>query len=229
MEDAKVVSLNMEKLYAFLIVGKRGAGHKNCMRTILEAAKKKNALIIYIDQAGRESFRLEEENIHYANIVQDIYNVSMDHLLPVIKERLAFRKDKERKGISESMIQEEMKAFQPVFVMIDDIRAFTDTVCHFEGSERIREFWEQMIDKARGLGLYIFAGTTENRPTVFITDNIARMLLDEKQGICVGGAVDDQNLLECNLVRYKERMQPMNPSEGRLCLPDNNDLIKIPR
>lgn len=211
IENGKVASLDLNKLYTFLIVGKKSMQTYGCMQTILESARRKGAEIFCFDLIGREMLRIDDKRVHYGNNKTEFVNMIRESFLPQIIERKNARTEA-----------------APIFLFIEDLKLFADMVYAENDPQNLRNFMENIFEKGQSHQIYMIAATSEQRKRSIKEGLIRDSFLNEGQGILVGDKALDQDFLDFSELPYREQGKDLGHGVGLMQGDTISGKIKIP-
>lgn len=225
VETGEVASLDLDKTYKVYIHGGTSANVNFAINVLFESARQRNAEIFYYDVEGREGFRIEDEKVRYANNRDDLYEHLEKDFMPMIKMRNKCKNELRKQGASDQEIAEAMDGFVPMYLFIADYNEFIDKVVYSSEETRFRAFFENIIEKGAGHKFYIIAGATK-----YVGSRISehKKLMNDSQGLVVGGSISDQRIVDFYNVGYAIQAKNL-PNTEAICSSDSTGRkIKIP-
>lgn len=223
--DASVYGIDLNKTYCYLISGKSRTGKTNLMRVMLMAAFGMEADVILIDYSGEFRTLAEEKLCQYITTDQELYH-SMLELRPEFIKRNQFRKDCIAKGDTDEEMEEKLREFREIFIMIGDLGEFVHHIVKPEDpSLALEVFLCNILEHGARHRVNWFACFNQDANQ---SDGVRltglrpyELFIRERQGIHFGGNVAAQRIFGFESVKYNERSTVQKAGIGMLALEGN--------
>lgn len=215
-ESANIYSIDLRKIYCYLITGIQHTGKRNYMKIMIQSASMAGAEIYVLDDGTDMNMFTGDSGITFIRGLDELFNFCMETLTPTFQERNRIKKELEEAGAEEDEIFESSLQFKPMFLFIPDLFTFAS---HIYGDERnISGFMETLIKKGRLNNIYFVAILSlENR-----SDAMSYQLVNEfaeyRNGIHFGGNVVQNPMMNFDYLGYQKQSGVLKPGIG--ILPD---------
>lgn len=198
-ESAHICSLDLSKLYCFLITGSGQSGKSNLRKAMMQTAKLMGAEVIFI--------RKEEDE----KAVFELY----EHLSEMFSERNRKKVALEEGGLITDDIYREMRKEPCFFVFIED---FADWVVkHYTGQlQRAEPLIQNLIERGSLHHIYFVAEYDCKHYGDIAGRGIYKAFAEYKTGIHFGGCVGGQRLFDFSYVPYSEQDKGLSAGIGML-------------
>lgn len=213
MDLATVVSLDLRTLFCWLIVGRPKSGKQNLLQILAAVAQKKGGRVIVVDfeqkwnSQARRTFR-------YLHTDRGLYEFLVE-----LQEELMQKK------------QQKKDLTQTFFIILN----LSEWISHIRRPEAgvpdMAGFLENITEKGEGIGLYFFAAMIPEEMGRYAGDMLYRNLTRGRSGICLGGDVIAQTLLDFSGLSYQEQKRKRKPGIALLPAADGEgrvQRVKIP-
>ena len=213
MDLATVVSLDLRTLFCWLIVGRPKSGKQNLLQILAAVAQKKGGRVIVVDfeqkwnSQARRTFR-------YLHTDRGLYEFLVE-----LQEELMQKK------------QQKKELTQTFFIILN----LSEWISHIRRPEAgvpdMAGFLENITEKGEGIGLYFFAAMIPEEMGRYAGDMLYRNLTRGRSGICLGGDVIAQTLLDFSGLSYQEQKRKRKPGIALLPAADGEgrvQRVKIP-
>lgn len=216
-ENAEVYSIDLSRIYCYLIAGAARTGKKNFLKVMIESALIKNSQICLIDGSGLMSQYAEQENMHYVAGEEELFTYFKDILTPEFVRRNKIKQRLLAEGGEEEELYTYTRKEAPVFVFITDLLWFINTIYDPNNSSRgLKGFMETLTMKGRYHNIY-FVGilNMEDKNTVR-GYQVFMNFVSYKTGIHFGGNVSQNGILNFDYLPFKEQTKSEKAGIGLL-------------
>lgn len=216
MEDASVYSINLSKMYCYLISGKARTGKTNMLKVIMQAAAlKENAKLYVIESGTRELEKYSEQlSAEYLTEEEQIFNF-FKATVPVFKKRNAMKQECIRQGMEEQEIYQVMQSEEHYYIFIADIVSFIDRVYHPKDIEdQMAAYLENITEKGFLHNFFFFGCINFDDITKVVGLKIYSNLMSYKMGIHLGGYINGQKLFQFTNIPFAQQSKPMKTGFG---------------
>lgn len=214
--NAEIYSLDLSKIYCYLVCGAARTGRTNFMKICIQAALEKDAQVCIFDSPKQDfSIYADVEGITYATDEESIFTFFTE-LLPVFKARNVKKNELVKAECEDEEIYEEMKKEKPYFIFISDLCWFVNFIYNAECD--MRGFLENILERGRLHNIFFLADLAlENRSDIS-GYQIYENFISYKTGIHFGGKTGNNSILDFEYMPYMDREKAEKPGIG--CLPD---------
>lgn len=215
--DAEIYSVDLSRIYCYLITGAVKTGKKNFMKVMLEAARLKHSQICLIDGSGLMARYSGQEGLDYVGNADALFEYFQDILTPEFKRRNLVKQQIIEEGGDEEELYAYTRKEPPVFLFITDMRWFIDSLYTAENVVRgMNGFMETLTLKGRYHNIY-FVGilNIEDKNAVSGYQTFANFI-SYKTGIHFGGNVSRNGMMNFDYIPFGEAMKTEKPGIGRL-------------
>lgn len=215
-ENASVYSIDLSRIFCWLIQGKAHTGKTNVLRILMTMAKKKGGDVAVVDQSGMLKNMAEKLEIRYLQTETEIVQYWRD-LLPAIQERNAIKKSALREELDEQEIYERMSREQAYYLFINDLAEFVKLVYHpTEPENNMQGFLENITEKGKLYHIYLFAAFNNDKSADMAGYGVFENMVRWRTGIHLGGNVADQRALDFDYIPFTEQSRIQKPGTGLL-------------
>ncbi len=214
VDDASIETVDLEKIYCYLISGEQKTGKTNLLKVFIKMAKLKKGKVYIFDNDNKEleSYSNLINSDGYFTTLEDTYNFFKDVIIPEFTRRNANKAkyiESNEKNITEYIASDEK-----IFIFINDITAFCEMI--YSAEKSMNTFVEQMIEKGDKHMIYLFANiSTLDMVGDYNTKKTIRRFISYKEGIHLGGKIDDQKVLDLEL-SISERNKKLPKGYGHI-------------
>lgn len=215
--NAEIYSVDLSRIYCYLITGAAKTGKKNFMKVMLEAARLKHSQICLIDGGGLMARYSGQEGLDYVGDADALFEYFQNTLTPEFKRRNLVKQRILEEGGDEEELYAYTRKEQPVFLFITDMRWFIDSLYAAENIARgMKGFMETLTLKGRYHNIY-FAGilNLEDKNAVQGYQTFVNFI-SYKTGVHFGGNVVKNEMMSFDYIPYGEKMKTEKPGIGRL-------------
>lgn len=215
--NAEVYSVDLSRIYCYLIAGAAKTGKKNFMKVMIESARIKNGQICLIDGSGLMNQYAGQEGMSYVSDEEELFGYFQNTLTPEFVRRNKIKQQILAEGGEEEDLYTYTRKDVPIFLFITDLLWFINTVYDSKNSARgMKGFVETLTMKGRYHNIY-FVGilNIEDKNTVrgyqaFI--NFASY----KTGIHFGGNVSQNGFMNFDYLPFKEQTKAEKAGIGQI-------------
>lgn len=210
--NASVFGIDLLKTYCYLITGTERTGKKNYMKVMIQASLLKQAKICVMDGTGQdfESYSIDSA-IDYVRNEEEIFKF-FEQLSPVFQNRNQVKNQMIGEDNDEEEIFEIQSREKPVFIFINDLIWFLDTVYHskYQMSGFLETIW-----KKGSLHHIYFIGILETEKYSFAAGYQAfHYFTGYHTGIHFGGKVSTHPYFSWEELSFSEREKAEKPGIG---------------
>jgi S-DNA-T family DNA segregation ATPase FtsK/SpoIIIE len=219
--NAEVYSIDLSRIYCYLIAGAARTGRKNFMKIMLESACLKKAQVCLIDGTGLMTQYSGEEDISYIADDEALFAYFQDTLTPEFRRRNQMKRQVLAEGGEEEDVYTCTRKETPVFLFITDICWFINTIYDQKNVTRgMKGFMETLTEKGRYHNIY-FTGilNQEDKNTVRGYQTFLNFA-SYKAGIHFGGNVVQNGFLNFDYLSFKEQSKVEKTGIGQLSVVD---------
>lgn len=215
--NAEVYSIDLSKIYCYLITGAVHTGKKNFMKTMIESAAMKNSQICLMDVTGVMKQYSEAEDICYCGTEDEIFDYFINVLTPVFQQRNKIK----IKILTDGGEEEEQYAYtrkeKPIFLFISDLLWFINTIYDPKNSgKNMKNFMENLTMKGRYHNIYFIGILDISKKNEIRGYQTFVNFSAYKTGIHFGGNVSQNGILNFDYISFKEQAKVEKPGIGRL-------------
>lgn len=225
-ESAAVYSLDLSRIFCYLIQGRIRSGKTNVLRVLMCMAKQKGGDVALIDLSGGLQRLAQRENIRFLQTEKEIADYWRE-LLPLIQERSAFRKQALADEMEEQEIYEQMRQKKQYFLFIDDLATFISGVYRpISPENNMQGFLENITERGKQIGIFLFAGFAPERSAEVTGYRLFDNFIKDKTGIHLGGNIAVQRTLNFDYLSYTDQGEIRKPGTGQLPLIEGEVPVK---
>lgn len=225
-KNAAIYGIDLSRTYCYLIAGKSRSGKTNLLKVILNAAKMRDGEIVIVDFGGDFTYMAEKLSITLIDTDEKLYNYFVT-LLPEFKERNSRKKENIQKGMSDEEIYQDMQQYSAKFILIANLADFISHVNHPTGTQEMKPFVENILDKGSLHNVYWMACYNQDDAAKVAGLKMYDFFLRYKTGIHFGGNVAGQRIMNFDYVPYSEQNKSQKPGIGMLPANDDEDVRKV--
>ncbi|MDR1589324.1 MAG: type VII secretion protein EssC [Oscillospiraceae bacterium] len=193
VEEAKLVTLNLDDEFCYSVGGSGGSGKTNLLVAIASQAKQKGArLYLYADEGGiLETMGIFDRAVHSDAA---LFELMEDVLVPEFSERNGIVADARDAGES---VEDALRGHDRIILIIDDMSAFIRAV--YSPNMDMSGFLEVALEKGRQHKIQIFAAITPDDYADMARYACMRSFAGYGRGVHLGGMFDQQGILRFEL------------------------------
>ncbi len=212
-ENASVYSLDLSKLYCYLITGLARSGKKNYMKAMIQSAMLKDSEICIIDSKEKKLKIYEgNERVTYLHDSEQVHAWFLNELSPVFKSRNLKKRELVEKDFEEEEIYEVMSQEKPWFIFIPDFVAFHNLI--YKEFDDTRGFMETLIKKGSLHNIYFIACMNTKERQELASRVVYEEFCNYKKGIHFGGNVAENSIFSFNNIAYRDQSKSCPPGVG---------------
>lgn len=225
--NAEIYSIDLSKIYCYLITGAIRTGKKNFMKVMLESARLKKSQICLIDGDGLMSAYSSVEGITYVRDEEELFHYFQNSLTPEFSKRNQMKRQLLEKGGEEEELYLYTRKEEPIFLFITDMLWFINTI--YDGanaSKGLKGFMETLTAKGRYHNIY-FIGilNMEDKSSVRGYQTFVNFA-SYKTGIHFGGNVAQNTFLNFEYLPFKEQSRTEKVGIGQLPVMDGEAAVQ---
>lgn len=215
--NAEVYSIDLSRIYCYLIMGAARTGKKNFMKIMLESARMKHSQICLIDGSAQMGRYANEEGISYVGDAEALFGYFMDTLSPEFVRRNKIKQQIIAEGGEEDELYAYTRKETPVFLFIADMMWFISTIYDGKNADRgMRGFMETLTMKGRYHNIY-FVGILDTADKNMVRGyQTFTNFVSYKTGIHFGGNVSQNGLMNFDYMPFKEQAKTEKAGIGQL-------------
>lgn len=228
METADVYSVDLARVYCYMISGKGRTGKTNLLKIMAMSAQKKGGRLAVVELGGQELMRFSENiGARYVDSYA-AYKEYMFEFVPEFQRRNKIRKECLTQGMEEDEIYSCMAQEENYYFFISDLASFV-TALH-DPSVAQDNLWGGManlFEKGFMHGFWFFACFDQDRRVELIGKEVYESFVRSCRGIHMGGNVAAQRLFEFNGMPYSEQAAVEKAGIGAVPPSDNERWHKV--
>lgn len=228
METADIYSVDLSRLYCYIISGKSRAGKTNLMRIMIRCSAEKQANIAVMEFGDAElKGEAVRANAEYIGSTDDCCEF-MRKMIPVFQERNARKKELREQGMESAEIFTVMSRETPYFIYIADLVEFIKTIYGPDGLKyNIGGLLTNLLEKGSGLNIYFIACFNWAKRTEALGTDVYNAFISYKCGIHLGGNSDAQMALDIKGIPLREQQVAEKVGIGVTSADETSDSIKV--
>lgn len=189
-----VIALNLEEIYCYVISSAKNKSIQLCLHNLQTYAEVMNYRTITIGEKG------DVLTTSYESLREFFFNIR-----EVYKERSSYRKQLVQTMTEGEAAHKIRNKFEPVFVLIADLEDFVNAIYqNYDQKELLNSVYEDLIEKGKGLGVYIFAGMKPISYRTVTKTRFARLFFDYETSAHFGGKLNEQNLFSVKMAEREK-------------------------
>ena len=217
--NADVYSIDLRKIYCYLVAGAARTGKKNFMRIMIESARQKGSGVCIIDGTAVMDQFNDQESIIYVADEESMFKYFSEELTPIFKERNLRKNALLKAGCDEEELFDYMKEYQPMFIFITDLLWFMETV--YSSQYGMRGFMETLSKKGRYHNIYFIGILDLESRNVIRGYQAFNNFSSYKTGLHLGGNVTQNPFMSFDYLSYSDQTKILKP--GIALVPDSTD------
>ena len=215
-ENASVYSLDLRKIFCWIVQGKAKTGKTNVLRILMQMALRKGGNVAVTDFSGMLKAFSQKAGVRVLDNFEDVIKYWTE-LLPVIQKRNMIKKDAVENEMDEKEIYEIMSKEESYYFFVDDLGEFVKQVySHTDPRENIQGFLENITDKGNLFNIYIIAAYNHEKNLDVTGFGIFENIVRYKTGIHLGGNVVSQRIMDFEYIPFTEQSRTYKPGIGLL-------------
>lgn len=221
-KSAEVYGISLADTFCYGIYGEAGSGRTNMMKACAMAARDMKAEVVILDLDDRDLGMFAGDSaVTYCDSYDEVFEYfkGMQSKLGVRgkRKRELEAKDFGKDEISRIFIEET----DPLFIFIPEFKQFLRRAYLEKNS--ITGLLENLTSRADGCNIYIFAELDIDTRQGNSNSTALKNFLGYKQGINLGGNVEDNKNLNFDSVPYMLKSVETKPGIGQVPAPDEPD------
>lgn len=223
--DASVCSVDLSKVFTYVVAGRARTGKSNVLRCFMRAAADRGGDMIVLDSPGGDlQDAAAELGAAYVRTDEELAGFATSLFKEDMKVRNA-RKRELRKGSStDDSMYVSMLGYPAKFIFIDNFAEFIARVYSAsESMQNIVGFLENFFDKGDLHNIYVFAGMPVEQHNAVVGRKIFDLVVGRKTGVLLGGGAGEQRLFDMSGLSYQEMSKPMKVGVGLLPPGEDNE------
>lgn len=226
-ENASAYGINLLNTYCYTIAGKGRTGKTNMLKAILESAVLKKAELSVIDYTGELQFVTERAGISVIDSDEKLFEFMVE-LKPDFVARNKVKKEAEKCNMSDEEIYNEVNSkFRRRIIIIANLANFVEHVTNPSGTEPMKPFVENLLDKGALHNVFWFAALNYDDIASVAGNRVYELFVRGKNGAHFGGNVAAQRLFNFDYVPYMEQTKTQKPGIAMLPQTDYETVRKI--
>lgn len=215
--NAEVYSVDLSRIYCYLISGATRTGKKNFMRIMLAAAQLKNSQVCLIDGSGVMKQYSGQEELQYIANEEELFEYCQNTLTPEFVRRNKIKQQILAEGGEEEELYTYTRQETPVFLFITDMLWFINTIYDAKNATKgMKGFMETLTAKGRYHNIYFVGILNMEDKNMIRTYQTFTNFVSYKTGIHFGGNVTQNNFLNFDYLPFKEQAKGEKPGIGQL-------------
>ena len=223
--SAEIYSIDLRKIYCYLIMGAQRTGKRNFMKVMVQSARMLGGDVIVIDGGTDMAVFSGREDIIYLHDMDELFNFFKKVLTPMFQDRNRKKKELELSGAEDDELFEASLKYRPVFIFIADMLWFVSHV--YEDERGISGFMETLIRKGRFHNIYFIANLSVDNRSDAMSYQMTTDFAGYQTGVHFGGNVVLNTLMNFEYLGYKKQSTVLKPGIG--LLPDTDGEHEVER
>lgn len=218
VKSAAVWSLDLSRMYCYLVSGRKGTGKKNFLRMAIRMASNKGGeLYVFGKERGILEKTAKEVNAVYYSEQDDLTEFCLG-FKPELIRRNKKKNEMADAGFVDDELYEKMNDEKKIFIFIEDLPTFAETLYHpEEGKPALNGFFETFTDKGWYHQIFIFAGINQDDKSIAAGRGVFENIVRDRNGIHFGGNTAAQQILNFDYITsFREQSQVEKPGIGQL-------------
>lgn len=233
MESARPWALDLSRFFCWIVSGRKRSGKTNFLQLIVKmAAEKSGKVYVFAEKNSILEKTANETGASFYAPEDDYVSFCME-IKPELVKRNHKKHELECAGYSDEEIYEQMKEEENIFIVIDDLAAFTEGLYQpVEGRPSVSGFFETFSDKGWYHQIFLFAGFNQDDRFLVQGRAFYENVTRDRNGIHLGGNAGSQQLLNFDyLSSFREQNQTEPVGIGLLAVGEGrmkNGKVVIP-
>ena len=234
-KDASIYSIDLTRIYRYMVIGTERSGKTNTMRNIVCAARDHGGELVVIDNAQKREERTAKlGNARYVCDRKELFGFTKD-LLDEMNARAKYRREIMSQELREEEIYGMMSEKYPaLFIFFMDFSDFIKQIyMSTPDVPATNPQYEPLFERGKNLNIYLFAAVNISQLMGMMDKPAYNSFMSEKSGIVLGGPLKSQGILNYSSVRpYEEQSKKIRMGFGYAANMEDNqilDLIVIPQ
>lgn len=228
METADVYSVDLSRVYCYILSGKGRTGKTNLLKIMAMSAYKKGGHLAVVEFGSQELMRFSENlGVRYVDSYA-AYKEYMFEFVPEFQRRNKIRKECLAQGMEEEEIYSRIAQEENYYFFISDLTAFVNAL--HDPAVAQDNLWGGManlFEKGFMHGFWFFACFDQDRRVDLIGKDVYESYVRSCRGIHMGGNVAAQRLFEFNGMPYSEQSNVEKAGIGAVPPADNEAWHKV--
>lgn len=261
MDQAEIYCLDLRRIFCWMILGRTGSGKHTLLQVLAELTARKGGRVAVVDfgqrwsriygreegadlKECREGFavhkdvqggkmkRTDGSALEYIDTDQKLYDFLL-RLQEELLQKKQKKKELEEKGCFGHAQYEQLAELGWTFFIIENLSTW---IAHVRRPEQevpqMAGFLENITEKGAGLGVFFFAAARPEELLQLAGDAIYRNMIRQRAGICTGGDVASQTLLDFSTLPYLEQKKQTKAGIGMIPVSDGGagvTRVKLPQ
>lgn len=226
--SAEIFSLDLSKMYCFLISGKSRTGKHNCLKIMMNSAKQKGGELVVVEFNGWKLKKMAEDiQALYIDSYEKYMNF-MSGFVPVFQSRNRLKKSLMNQGMDEEQVYAQMCREKPYYIFIADLAEYTKIMHSEQGiKDNLCGAMANLFEKGFLHNIYFFACMNQDQRTDVMGKDVFEKFISGKAGIHMGGNVAAQRILEFTDMPFGEQTRSEKPGIGILASANGHKYRRI--
>lgn len=229
IRDASVATIELRKMYCYLISGKKNTGKNNMLKIFIHAISDMQGELCIIDTQSQRLRKIaEEKEATYLYEVREVFEY-FSGLVSVFTDRTNIKKELLGQGYDEDEIFEQMRLQKPIFIVISDLNQFMTMV--YQPSKDVGSmagFLENITERGAMQNVFFIAALDVDSQSELVSRKAYKNMAGYKCGIHLGGNIGAQKIFTYNNISYKEENKVEKPGTGIVASKeDENRAVKV--
>lgn len=224
-DNAEVYSLNLQKMFCYLVVGQPRSGRTAFMSiAVLSALQDPRAGVYVVGDASLPG-TAGYENLVELRDSEQLYGLCSEQFTEQFRERHAYRLELEKQDLEPEEIFTSMtEKYAPIYVIIEDLPWLLNILK--DDSHGISGFLENLARRGPGHHIYLFVGLTLEERNKIAGYSLADALTGHGTGIQFGGNVGQNPYLNYSYMSFNEQNKIEKPGIGQIADPDGTEEVR---
>lgn len=215
--NAEIYSIDLSRIYCYLITGAAKTGKKNYMKVMLEAARLKKSQICLIDGSGLLRQYYGQEDVTYISDGEELFRYFQSTLTPEFRRRNQIKQKILAEGAEEEELYSYTRKETPIFIFISDMVWFINTVYSPDNSAKgMKGFVETLTLRGRYHNIYFIGNLNIEEKNTLRGYQAFINFVSYKTGIHFGGKVSQNGFMNFEYLPFKEQAKTERPGIGQI-------------
>ena len=212
--SAEIYSIDLSRIYCYLIMGAQRTGKRNFMKIMVQSARMLGGDVVLIDGASDLAVFSGDEDLIYLHNTDELFTFFKEILTPTFQERNRRKKELELGGAEDEELFEASLKYHPMFIFIADMMWFVSQI--YSDTRGMSGFMETLIRKGRFHNIYFIANLSVENRSDAMSYQMTADFAGYQTGVHFGGNVILNPLMNFEYLEYKKQTAVLKPGIGLL-------------
>lgn len=210
-QKAGVYSIDLSRIYCYLISGKSGSGKTNMIKVLMASAVLKKGRVVTIDFSGELKAVSQSLGGTYLSEDRELYCYLKEELIPEFRQR-----------------KDEKRTAPKIFLFVANWLEFVKHIYSpADGVGEMGAVIENFLEKGKSHNIFWFGILQTDERNRVLGRRAYDLFVKYRQGIHFGGRVLEQRLLDFDHVPYMEQARTEKPGIGMLPYSEEETVRKV--